>query len=62
MRPHYSVRFDSSTGEVRQSKYSDSFIERLIGLKYKAETIVTRLHEWSIEKIGNGKIVPLGVL
>ncbi|NVK74742.1 MAG: replication endonuclease [Oceanospirillaceae bacterium] len=62
LRPHYSVKFDSSTGEVKESKYGDSFIERLIGLKYKAQTIVTRLHEWRVEKIERGRAVPLGVL
>ncbi|NVJ45535.1 MAG: replication endonuclease [Cytophagia bacterium] len=62
LRPHYSFKFDASTGEVKESKYGDSFIERLVGLKYKAQTFITRLHQWSVEKIGTARVAPLGVL
>jgi len=62
LRPHYSFKFDTSTGEVKESKYGNSFLERLVGLKYKAQTFITRLHEWSVEKIGTVRIASLGVL
>jgi len=62
LRPYYSYKLDVSTGEIKESRFGDSFVERLLGVKYKAQNIVTRLHEWSVEKIGGSGLVSLGVL
>ncbi|WP_196140626.1 replication endonuclease [Aliikangiella sp. G2MR2-5] len=59
LRPYYSFKFDSSTGEIKESRYGDSFIEKLLGVVFKGQNIITRFHEWRVEKIGATNFLPL---
>ncbi|MCG2835319.1 hypothetical protein L6J37_00375 [Photobacterium sp. WH77] len=48
-QPHYQVSFDTETGVVRTSQYSDSEITwGLKGVAIAGKVIITRLHEWRI--------------
>jgi len=52
VKPYYSLKFDSQTGEIKESLYGDDLIEKLMGVVFADQNIITRYHEWKIEKKG----------
>lgn len=49
VKPYYSLKFDSQTGEIKESLYGDDLIEKLMGVVFADQNIITRYHEWKIE-------------
>lgn len=50
LRPFYDVTFDQNTGELKESRYGDSFIKKLRGIKLGETEIITRVHQWTVAK------------
>lgn len=59
IRPYYTYKFDTATGEIKESLFGDGLVEKLLGVVYAGQNIITRFHEWTIEKIEDYRISPL---
>ncbi|NTS78143.1 hypothetical protein HR060_14925 [Catenovulum sp. SM1970] len=44
------MKFDSESGEVKQNSFGDAFVKQLKGISYQGTELVTRFHEWTIER------------
>lgn len=50
IRPFYSEELNKSTGELKQSWYDGLIIRKLKGITHKGREIITRIHEWRLER------------
>ena len=46
LRPFYDLK--SEQGELKASKYGDSFIKQLRGISYGDLPLITRTHQWEL--------------
>jgi hypothetical protein len=46
LRPFYDLK--STNGELKTSKYGDSFIKQLRGISYADLPFITRTHNWEL--------------
>jgi len=59
IRPYYTFKMDTETGEITESQFGDGLVEKLLGVVFEGQNIITRFHEWRIEKIGLVSMSPL---
>ena len=62
VKPYYSYKLDAETGEIEQSYFGDSLVEKLVGIVFAGQNIITRIHEWKVERIRTRVHESLGVL
>ncbi len=50
VRPFYSIEYDNNSGEVKQTYYDELPSKKLKGVSFEGKEIVTREHQWRIER------------
>lgn len=50
LRPYYDFKMNKETGELSKSRYGDSFVVQLRGITGKGVELITRTHEWRVER------------
>lgn len=52
IRPLYKEKLDTGTGELKQSYFDGVVSISLRGIKLSEKELITRVHEWRLEKRG----------
>ncbi len=52
IRPYYTNKVDKTTGEIAESQYGDALLDKILVVLYFGKKIITRFHEWKIERVG----------
>ena len=52
IRPLYKEKIDTETGELKQSHFDGIVSISLRGIKLGEKEVITRVHEWLLEKRG----------
>ena len=52
IRPLYKEKLDTETGELKQSYFDGVISISLRGIKLGEKEVITRVHEWRLEKRG----------
>lgn len=62
IRPFYVVEVNKETGLVKSSWFDGIPTLKLKGITHKGIEIITRIHQWTLEKVGTTFSPSLGVL